>query len=177
MYDKIQMLLTEEQVARRIKELGQEISRDYAGKDVYLICILKGGVFFACDLARQIEPPVMMDFMAASSYGDGVVSSGQVKIIKDLDMSIEGRHVLIAEDIIDSGRTLSYLMEILKKRNPASLRLCVLLDKPDRRVTDVKVDYTGFEIPDVFVVGCGLDVGQKYRNLPYIGQVIEDNED
>ena len=138
--------------------------------------MLKGGAFFACELAKRITVPVSLDFMSVSSYGAGTSSSGVVRISKDLDEPLEGKDVLIAEDIIDSGRTLSYLIEILKKRNPASLRLCTLLDKPDRRVVDnVTVDYTGFEIPDKFVVGYGLDYAQKYRNLPYIG-VIEGEE-
>lgn len=176
MKDKISVLLSEEEVDRRIRELGEAVSRDYAGKSVHLICVLKGGAFFACELAKRITVPVSLDFMSVSSYGAGISSSGVVRISKDLDEPLEGKDVLIAEDIIDSGRTLSYLIEILKKRNPASLRLCTLLDKPDRRVVDnVTVDYTGFEIPDKFVVGYGLDYAQKYRNLPYIG-VIEGEE-
>ena len=176
MKDNISVLLSEEAVDRRIRELGEAVSRDYAGKSVHLICVLKGGAFFACELAKRITVPVSLDFMSVSSYGSGTSSSGVVRISKDLDEPLEGKDVLIAEDIIDSGRTLSYLIEILKKRNPASLRLCTLLDKPDRRVVDnATVDYTGFEIPDKFVVGYGLDYAQKYRNLPYIG-VIEDEE-
>ena len=150
---------------------GIELSTDYEGKEVHLICVLKGGVFFMCELAKRITVPVSMDFMSVSSYGDGTASSGVVKIAKDLDETLEGKDVLIVEDIIDSGRTLSYLIEILKKRGPKSLRLCTLLDKPERRVKDVKVDYVGFNIPDEFVVGYGLDYAQKYRNLPYIGVV------
>ncbi|MBU9727586.1 hypoxanthine phosphoribosyltransferase [Diplocloster modestus] len=172
MADKISVLLTEQEVDDKIKEIGMQISRDYEGKDVHLICILKGGVFFMCELAKRITVPVSLDFMDVSSYGDDTSSSGVVKIVKDLDELLEGKHVIIVEDIIDSGRTLHYLMEILKKRNPASLKLCTLLDKPERRVVDVKVDYVGFNIPDKFVVGYGLDYAQKYRNLPYIG-VIE----
>ena len=176
MKDKISVLLAEEAVDQRIQELGDAISRDYAGKNIHLICILKGSVFFACELAKRITVPVSLDFMSVSSYGAGTSSSGVVKISKDLDEPMEGKEVLIVEDIIDSGRTLSYLIEILKKRNPHSLKLCTLLDKPDRRVVDnVTVDYTGFEIPDKFVVGYGLDYAQKYRNLPYIG-VIEVEE-
>ena len=171
MEDKISVLLSEEQVDERIAQLGQEISKDYEGKEIHLICILKGGVFFACELAKRISVPVSLDFMSVSSYGADTKSSGVVRIVKDLDEPLEGKDVIIVEDIIDSGRTLSYLIEILKKRNPASLRLCTLLDKPERRVTDVKVDYTGFNIPDEFVVGYGLDYAQKYRNLPYIGVV------
>ena len=162
-------VLVEEEVDKRIRDLGEQISKDYEGKEVHLICVLKGGVFFMCELAKRITVPVSMDFMSVSSYGDGTASSGVVKIAKDLDETLEGKDVLIVEDIIDSGRTLSYLIEILKKRGPKSLRLCTLLDKPERRVKDVKVDYVGFNIPDEFVVGYGLDYAQLYRNLPYIG--------
>ena len=151
--------------------LGRQISEDYAGKQVHLICILKGGVFFACELAKQITVPVSIDFMSVGSYGDGTSSSGIVKIAKDLDETLEGKEVLVVEDIIDSGRTLSYLLEVLRKREPKSMRLCTLLDKPSRRVREVKVDYIGYKIPDEFVVGYGLDYKQKYRNLPYIGVV------
>ena len=171
MADKIRVLLTEEEVDKRINEVAECINKDYAGKSIHLICILKGGVFFTCELAKRLKVPVSMDFMSVSSYGSGTVSSGVVRIIKDLDEPLEGKDVLIVEDIIDSGRTLSYLIEILKKRNPASIRLCTLLDKPERRVTDVKVDYVAFNIPDEFVVGYGLDYAQKYRNLPFIGVV------
>ncbi len=169
--DKIRVLVSEEEVDRRIEEIGAQISRDYAGKQVHLICVLKGGVFFTCELAKRISIPVSMDFMSVSSYGAGTKSSGVVKLVKDLDEPLDGKEVLIVEDIIDSGRTLSYLIEILYRRNPASIRLCTLLDKPERRVADVKVDYVGFAIPDEFVVGYGLDYNQKYRNLPYIGVV------
>lgn len=172
MSEKIHVLLSEEEVTKRIRELSEIISRDYAGKQVHLICVLKGGVFFTCELAKHITVPVSFDFMSVSSYGNDTKSSGVVKIVKDLDESIENKDVLVVEDIIDSGRTLSYLLEILKSRNPKSLKLCTLLDKPDRRVTEVSVDYTGFSIPDEFVVGYGLDYAQKYRNLPYIG-IIE----
>ncbi len=171
MAEKVKVLVPEEDVAKRIKELGEQISKDYAGKEVHLICILKGGVFFMCELAKRITVPVSMDFMCVGSYGDGTASSGVVRIAKDLDESIENKEVLIVEDIIDSGNTLYYLMDVLRQRKPASLRLCTLLDKPDRRVKDVHVDWTGFEIPDEFVVGYGLDYAQKYRNLPYIGVV------
>lgn len=171
MAETIKVLVPEEEVNQRIAALGKQISEDYAGKEVHLICVLKGGVFFMCELAKRITVPVSMDFMSVSSYGDGTSSSGVVRIAKDLDQSIEGKDVLIVEDIIDSGRTLSYLMEMLQKRNPNSLHLCTLLDKPERRVVDVKVDYVGFNIPDEFVVGYGLDYAQKYRNLPYIGVV------
>ena len=171
MADKIRVLLTEEEVDKRINEVAEQINKDYAGKSVHLICILKGGVFFTCELAKRLNMPVSMDFMSVSSYGAGTVSSGVVRIIKDLDEPLEGKNVLIVEDIIDSGRTLSYLIEILKKRNPASLKLCTLLDKPERRVKEVHVDYTCFNIPDEFVVGYGLDYAQRYRNLPFIGVV------
>ena len=169
MNEKIRVLIPEEDIQKRIAEVGAALSRDYEGKEVLMICVLRGGVFFACELAKHITVPLSMDFMCVSSYGSGTVSKGTVKIIKDLDENIEGKHVLIAEDIVDSGRTLSYLLEILSARKPASLKLCTLLDKPDRRVMPVHVDYTGFEIPDEFVVGYGLDYDQRYRNLPYIG--------
>ena len=155
MAETVKVLVPEEDVAKRIKELGEQISKDYAGKQVHLICVLKGGVYF----------------MSVSSYGDGTKSSGVVKIAKDLDETLEGKDVLIVEDIIDSGRTLYYLMDILAKRKPKSMKLCTLLDKPERRVKDVKVDYVGFNIPDEFVVGYGLDYAQRYRNLPFIGVV------
>ena len=171
MAETIKVLIPEDKVDERIRELGKKISEDYAGKQIHLICVLKGGVFFMCELAKRISVPVSMDFMCVGSYGDATSSSGVVRLAKDLDESIENKEVLIVEDIIDSGNTLYYLMDILKKRHPASLRLCTLLDKPDRRVKDVKVDYCGFEIPDAFVVGYGLDYAQKYRNLPYIGVV------
>jgi len=171
MSDKISVLLDEAIVDARIQEIGEEISKDYAGKNVHIICVLKGSVFFACELAKRITVPVSLDFMSVSSYGDETKSSGVVKIVKDLDEPLEGKDVLIVEDIVDSGRTLSYLIQILNKRRPKSMRLCTLLDKPERRVTEVKVDYTCFEIPDKFVVGYGLDYAQRYRNLPYIGVV------
>lgn len=171
MAEKISVLISENDVDAKIAEIGRQISEDYAGKQVHLICILKGSVFFTCELAKRITVPVSMDFMSVSSYGDGTSSSGIVKIVKDLDETIEGKDIIVIEDIIDSGRTLSYLLEVLAKRNPSSMKLCTLLDKPDRRVKDVKVDYVGFEIPDEFVVGYGLDYAQKYRNLPYIGIV------
>jgi hypoxanthine phosphoribosyltransferase len=172
MEEKIRVLISEEDVNKKISEVASQISRDYEGKEVHLICILKGGVFFTCELAKRLTIPVSLDFMSVSSYGAGTKSSGVVKIIKDLDEPLEGKHVVIVEDIIDSGRTLSYLLEILKKRGPKDIRLCTLLDKPERRVKkQVKVDYTCFTIPDEFVVGYGLDYDQKYRNLPYIGVV------
>ena len=172
MAENVRILLKEEEVDKRIAEVAAMINRDYTGKEVHLICILKGGVFFTCELAKRLTVPVSMDFMSVSSYGSGTESSGVVRIVKDLDESIAGKNVLIVEDIIDSGRTLAYLIEILKQRNPESIHLCTLLDKPERRVKkQVKVDYTCFEIPDEFVVGFGLDYDQKYRNLPYIGVV------
>ncbi len=171
MAEHIEVLLTEEEVDKRIQEIGDQISKDYAGKQVHLVCVLKGGVFFLCELAKRITVPVSLDFMSVSSYGGDTKSSGVVKIVKDLDESLTGKDVIVVEDIVDSGRTLSYLLEMLRDRGPKSLRLCTLLDKPDRRVVDVDVDYTGFQIPDEFVVGYGLDYDQKYRNLPYIGIV------
>lgn len=171
MAETISVLISEQDVDARIQEIGDQISKEFAGQQVHLICILKGSVFFTCELAKRITVPVTLDFMSVSSYGDGTKSSGIVKIAKDLDETIEGKNVIVIEDIIDSGRTLSYLLEILQKRNPNSMRLCTLLDKPDRRVRDVKVDYVGFAIPDEFVVGYGLDYAQRYRNLPYIGVV------
>ena len=171
MSERIKILVSEEDVDKRIEELGKEISKVYGDEPVHLICVLKGGVFFMCELAKRITSPVTMDFMSVSSYGSDTKSSGIVKIIKDLDESIKGKNVLVVEDIIDSGRTLSYLLEILKSRDPKSLRLCTLLDKPERRVVEVDVDYVGFEIPDEFVIGYGLDYDQRYRNLPYIGVV------
>lgn len=176
MAERIKVLLTEEEVDRRIQELGDQISSDYAGKQVHLVCVLKGGSFFMCELAKRITIPVSLDFMSVSSYGRGTESSGAIKIIKDLDEPLKDKNVIVVEDIVDSGRTLNRLLELFKNRNPESLRLCTLLDKPERRVVDVKVDYTGFCIPDQFIVGYGLDYDQRYRNLPYIG-VIEFDED
>ena len=171
MAEKIRVMLTEETVDARIREIGEQISRDYAGRQVHLVCVLKGGSFFMCELAKRITVPVSMDFMSVSSYGSATKSSGVVRIVKDLDEPLKDRDVIIIEDIVDSGRTLSYLIEMLRDRHPRSLSLCTLLDKPDRRVVPVQVDYTGFQIPDEFVVGYGLDYDQKYRNLPYIGIV------
>lgn len=176
MSEKISVLIPEEEIQKRIAEVGAQLSRDYEGEEVLMICILRGGVFFACELAKHLTVPVSMDFMCVSSYGSGTVSSGRVKIIKDLDENIEGKHVLIAEDIVDSGNTLSTLIKILQVRKPASIRLCTLLDKPERRVVDIKADYSCFEIPDKFVVGYGLDYNQHYRNLPYVGVVELDEE-
>lgn len=176
MSEHIRVLITEEDVNRRISEVAEEINRDYGNTPVHLICILKGGAMFMCELAKRLTMPVSFDFMSVSSYGGGTVSSGVVRIMKDLDEPLEGKHVLIVEDIIDTGRTLSYLIEVLQGRGPADIRLCTLLDKPERRVKKmVKVDYTCFTIPDEFVVGYGLDYDQRYRNYPYIG-VVEFDE-
>ncbi len=171
MAERIEVLLSEEAVNAKIQEIGEQISKDYAGKQVHLVCVLKGGAFFMCELAKRITVPVSLDFMSVSSYGSDTKSSGVVKIVKDLDESLQGKEVIVVEDIVDSGRTLSYLLEMLRDRKPNSLRLCTLLDKPDRRVVQVPVDYTAFQIPDEFVVGYGLDYDQRYRNLPYIGVV------
>ena len=171
MADNIRVMLTEEEIDTKIREIAAQITKDYAGKEVHLVCILKGSIFFTCELAKRIDLPVTLDFMSVSSYGDGTESSGRVKIVKDLDENIEGKDVIVVEDIVDTGRTLSHLMEVLRVRKPATLKLCTLLDKPSRRVVDVNVDYTGFAIPDEFVVGYGLDFAQKYRSLPYIGVV------
>lgn len=166
---KIEKFLSEDVIESRINELAAKISSLYGNEPVCLVCILKGSIFFTCELAKRITSPVEIEFMSVSSYGSGTSSSGVVRIVQDLDCSIEGKHVLVIEDIIDSGRTLSYLMQNLKTRNPKSLRLCTLLDKPDRRQVDVRVDFVGFVIPDEYVVGYGLDIDQQYRNLPYIG--------
>ncbi|MBQ2744944.1 MAG: hypoxanthine phosphoribosyltransferase [Lachnospiraceae bacterium] len=171
MKEHVDILISEENVDKKIEEIGKKISEEYQGKSVHLICVLKGGAFFMCELAKRITVPVSMDFMAVSSYGSVTESSGHLKMIKDLDESIEGKDVLIVEDIIDSGRTLDKLVTLLKTRGPKSIKVCTLLDKPDRRVVDVNVDYTCFNIPDEFVVGYGLDYDQKYRNLPFIGVV------
>ena len=171
MKERVEVLLTEQEVDERIQAIGGEISRDYAGKQVHLVCVLKGGAFFLCELAKRITVPVSMDFMSVSSYGSDTKSSGVIRIVKDLDESLKDKDVIVVEDIVDSGRTLSYLLKMLQSRGPRSLALCTLLDKPERRVVDVNVNYTGFQIPDEFVVGYGLDYDQRYRNLPYIGVV------
>ncbi len=163
------VLLTKEQLEQRIKELGAEITRDYQGKELVLAAVLRGSYVFMADLTRAIDLPLTVDFMAVSSYGAGTVSSGQVEIKKDLSDPIEGKNLLIIEDILDSGNTLYYLMDVLSARHPASIRICTLLDKPERRVKPIKADYSGFVIPDAFVVGYGLDYAEKYRNLPYVG--------
>lgn len=174
MADRIDVLFDEETIVSRVKEIGKQISEDYKDKEVTIICILKGASFFACELAKRITVPVYFDFMKVSSYGNETESSGVVKIVQDLDEPIRGKNVIVVEDIIDSGRTMHYLTDILRSRGPESVKLCALLDKPDRRVTEVDIDYTGFVIPDKFVVGYGLDYAQKYRNLPYIGVVTLD---
>ena len=167
--DVERVLFSQEELARRVSEIAAEIDRDYAGKEPLLVSVLRGSFVFMADLVRQIHLPCTVDFMAVSSYGSGTTSSGQVKIIKDLSEQIEGKDVIVVEDILDSGNTLSYLLQILQARHPASMKLCTLLDKPDRRIKPVHVDYSGFSIPDEFVVGYGLDFAEKYRNLPYIG--------
>ena len=172
----ISVHLTEEQLNKRIAEIGADITKKYKGQSVYLICILKGSIFFTTELAKRIELLMTIDFMSVSSYGSQTESSGVVNIKKDLECSIEGENVIVVEDIIDSGNTLSKLLKVLQQRNPKSLTVCTLLDKPDRRVVDdVVVDYTGFVVPDKFVVGYGLDFDQRFRNLPYIG-FIEDEK-
>ncbi|HEX7310323.1 MAG TPA: hypoxanthine phosphoribosyltransferase [Gaiellaceae bacterium] len=168
------VLIEEDVVAARVAELGSEISNDYAGKDLLLVGVLKGAVFFMADLMRQLSIPCEVDFMAISSYGASTDSSGVVRILKDLDINIEGRDVLVVEDIIDSGLTLSYLIRNLESRNPASLEICALLTKPERREIAVHVRYTGFEIPNEFVIGYGLDFGERYRNLPYVAVLDPD---
>lgn len=170
---KIDVMIDEDTVEARIAEIAQQLSKEYEGKTIHIIGVLKGSVFFMCELAKKLSVPVTMDFMSVSSYGNDTKSSGVVKMIKDLDESIEGRDVVLIEDIMDSGRTLSYLINILKERKPASFKVVTLLDKPDRRVVELEPDITGFVIPDRFVVGYGLDCAQKYRNLPYIGVISE----
>ena len=171
MAERVEVLLSEEEVNARIRQIGEQISRDYEGKELHLVCILKGASFFTCELAKRITVPVSLDFMSVSSYGASSESSGVVKIVKALDAPLEGKHVLVVEDIVDTGRTLDYLLSLMRSRGAEDVKLCALLDKPDRRVVDVKADYTGFQIPDEFVVGYGLDYAQRYRNLPYIGVV------
>jgi hypoxanthine phosphoribosyltransferase len=166
--DELEILITEEQIRQRTRELAEEISRAYEGRDLHLICVLKGGVVFLVDLMKELTVPHSVDFMATSSYGAGTESSGVVRILKDLDDPIAGRDVLIVEDIIDSGNTLDYLTRILREREPSSLRVCTLLNKQDRREVDVPIDYVGFNIPNKFVYGYGLDLDQLYRNLPFV---------
>ena len=171
MAEKITVLITEEEIDRRVRELAAQISKDYEGRKIRMVGILKGASFFMCELAKRITVPVSIDFMQVSSYGGATESTGTVRIRKDLDESIEGLDVIIVEDIVDSGRTLAFLGDFLKSKGAKSIRYCTLLDKPERRVVDLKADYAGFEIPDQFVVGYGMDYDQEYRNLPYIGVV------
>lgn len=168
---EMKVLIDEEKLQKRIGEIAKQIEDEYKGKEIILICILKGSIFFTVDLARKINGDVKLEFIRVSSYDDGTESSGEIKMKLDLKDSIQGKDVIVIEDIIDTGRTLSYLIEYLKMKKPNSVKLCALLDKPDRRVIDVKVDYTGFEIPDKFVIGYGLDWDEKYRNIPYIGYI------
>ena len=163
------VLISEEELQKRVAELGAQISADYAGRCPLLVSVLRGSFIFMADLSRQVQPFCQVDFMAVSSYGSGTVSSGQVNIVKDLSDSIEGKDIIVVEDILDSGNTLFYLMQVLQARHPASIKLCTLLDKPSRRTKPIQADYSGFEVPDAFVVGYGLDYDEKYRNLPYIG--------
>ncbi|TVY06785.1 hypoxanthine phosphoribosyltransferase [Paenibacillus cremeus] len=167
--DVQETLYSEQQIQEKVKEMGAAISRDFEGRNPLVICVLKGAFIFMADLVKQIHIPLEIDFMAVSSYGASTKSSGVVKIIKDLDISVEGRHVLIVEDIIDSGLTLSYLIDVLERRNALSITVAALFDKPGRRTVDLDADYKGFVIPDAFVVGYGLDYAEKYRNLPYVG--------
>ncbi len=167
----VNVLISEEEIQKRVKEIAAQISADYEGESIHLICILKGSLFFTADLARRVTVPVTFDFMSLESYGERMVSSGRVKLTKDTEGDIEGKNVIVIEDIVDTGRTLSFLMDLLKLRKPKSLKLCTFLNKPERRVVDVRVDYVGFDIPDKFVVGYGMDYAQKYRELPYIGYI------
>ncbi len=169
MSEQIRVMFSEKEVEARIAEIGAQISRDFEGEEILAVGILRGGVYFCTELTKRITVPVILDFIEASSYGADTQSSGEVKITKDLVEDIAGKNVIVVEDIIDTGRTLSLLLENLRKRRPKSLKLCTLLDKPDRRVVSVHVDYNGFQVPDEFVVGYGMDYAQKYRNLPYIG--------
>ena len=167
----VNVLISEEEIQKRVREIAAQISADYEGESIHLICILKGSLFFTADLARRVTVPETFDFMSLESYGERMVSSGRVKLTKDTEGDIEGKNVIVIEDIVDTGRTLSFLMDLLKLRKPKSLKLCTFLNKPERRVVDVKVDYVGFDIPDKFVVGYGMDYAQKYRELPYIGYI------
>ena len=175
MSEQFEVLIDNDKLMKRVKEMAEELDKEYAGKTVHLIGILKGSVFFMTDLAKNMKSDVTMDFISVSSYGDGTESSGIVRLNKDLDESIEGKNVVIVEDIVDSGRTLSYVRKLFEDRRPASLKIITLLDKPDRRVVDCKVEMSGFVIPDKFIIGYGLDYAQKYRNLPYIGIVEFEN--
>lgn len=172
MKEEINVLIEEERLISKIQEIAEQINRDYEGKEIYLICILKGSVYFTCELSKYIKVPVKIGFLSVSSYGDGLTSSGAVTLNGDLDFDVKGKHIIVVEDIVDSGRTLAYLLHMLAKRKPESLRLCTLLDKPSSRAAEIQVDYVGFEVPDKFVVGFGMDYAQKYRNLPYIGELV-----
>ncbi len=172
MKEEINVLIEEERLISKIKEIAEQINRDYEGKEIFLVCILKGSVYFTCELSKYIKVPVRIGFLSVSSYGDGLTSSGAVTLNGDLDFDVKGKHIIVVEDIVDTGRTLAYLLHMLAKRKPESLRLCTLLDKPGSRVTEVKIDYVGFEVPGKFVVGFGMDYAQKYRNLPYIGELV-----
>ncbi|MDE6181683.1 MAG: hypoxanthine phosphoribosyltransferase, partial [Eubacteriales bacterium] len=162
-------LITEEELNKRITEIAEDITKDFGDKDLILVCVLKGGVMFMTDVAKKLKQKVEFEFIDVSSYGNETVSSGKIVLNKDIENSIEGKNVILLEDIVDTGRTLSYLIEYLKQKNPATLKICTLLDKPSRRIVDINADYIGFTIPDSFIVGYGLDYAQKYRNLPYIG--------
>ncbi len=168
---EIKTLIDEEKLHKRVDEIAKQIEKEYKGKEIIFVCILKGSIFFTVDLARRIKENVKLEFIRVSSYRDGTESTGEINMKLDLKDSIQGKDVIVIEDIIDTGRTLSYLIKYLKMKKPNSVKLCALLDKPDRRVVDVKVDYTGFQIPDKFIVGYGLDWDEKYRNLPYIGYI------
>ena len=174
MADKITVMITEEEIDKRIREIAGEINREFGEEEVHLICVLRGGSFFMCELAKHLSCPVTMDFIACSSYGNDTKSSGVVRIVKDLSDSIVDKNVIVIEDVVDTGRTLNYLLDMLRDRKPKTLKLCALLDKPSRRVVEVKTDYIGFTIPDKFVVGYGLDYAQRYRNLPYIAEIEPD---
>ncbi len=175
----IEEYLSAEKIAARVREIGANISKNYEGKEIVLLCVLKGSFMFFADLVREITVPLSVDFLTLSSYGAGTESSGKVQLVQESKMSLEGKHVIIVEDIVDSGNTLSFLLGLLKEKNLASLEICSLLSKPSRRVVDIPLnpEYIGFEIPDTFVVGYGLDYDQKYRELPYVGQVVFDEEE
>lgn len=176
MSEKIEILINEEQLDKRISKIAEQINKEFVNEDITLICVLKGGIMFMTDIAKKLKQKVEFEFIDVSSYNGGTVSSGKLTINKDLETSIEGKNVILLEDIVDTGRTLSYLIEYLKEKKPATLKLCTLLDKPSRRIVDVNADYIGFTIPDAFIVGYGLDYDQKYRNLPYIGILHLDNK-
>lgn len=171
MKERVEMMISEGAIAKRLEEIADEVYADFNGEQVALVCALKGGVAVLVELAKRLRQPATLNFIRVSSYGDKLESSGKVKLLMDLDEDIAGKNVLVVEDIIDTGRTLAYLRELLLARSPKKLKICTLLDKPERRVVEVPVDYTGFTIPDAFVVGCGLDYAQKYRNLPYVGVI------